>query len=42
MNGYSGTNSFPGVYGQNYEQRRAERIKEAYGIEVPTSPVPAS
>ncbi|KAJ5190409.1 Mitochondrial inner membrane translocase subunit Tim17/Tim22/Tim23/peroxisomal protein PMP24 [Penicillium cinerascens] len=31
-----------GIYGPNYEQRRAERIKEAYGIEVPTSPVPAS
>ncbi|KAJ5570526.1 NADH-ubiquinone oxidoreductase [Penicillium hispanicum] len=31
-----------GIYGQNYEERRAERIKEAYGIEVPQSPVPAS
>ncbi|KAJ5082843.1 NADH-ubiquinone oxidoreductase [Penicillium argentinense] len=31
-----------GIYGANYEERRRERIKEAYGIEVPTSPVPAS
>ncbi|KAJ5380004.1 NADH-ubiquinone oxidoreductase [Penicillium cataractarum] len=31
-----------GIYGPNYEERRAERIKEAYGIEVPRSPVPAS
>lgn len=31
-----------GIHGPNYEERRRERIKEAYGIEVPTSPVPAS
>ncbi|KAJ5295892.1 hypothetical protein PENANT_c001G04630 [Penicillium antarcticum] len=31
-----------GIYGPGYEERRAERIKEAYGVEVPTSPVPAS
>ncbi|CAI7583882.1 unnamed protein product [Penicillium palitans] len=31
-----------GIYGPGYEERRRERIKEAYGIEVPTSPVPAS
>ncbi|KAF7714965.1 NADH-ubiquinone oxidoreductase [Penicillium ucsense] len=31
-----------GIYGPNYEERRAERIKEAYGIDVPRSPVPAS
>ncbi|CAL5874449.1 uncharacterized protein PFLUO_LOCUS8745 [Penicillium psychrofluorescens] len=31
-----------GIYGPNYEERRRERLKEAYGIEVPTSPVPAS
>ncbi|KAJ5476561.1 hypothetical protein N7475_002290 [Penicillium sp. IBT 31633x] len=31
-----------GIYGPNYEERRRDRIKEAYGIEVPTSPVPAS
>jgi hypothetical protein len=42
MSDHFSTNSFLGVYGPGYEQRRAERIKEAYGIEVPTSPVPAS
>ncbi|KAJ5232088.1 Mitochondrial inner membrane translocase subunit Tim17/Tim22/Tim23/peroxisomal protein PMP24 [Penicillium chermesinum] len=31
-----------GIYGPNYEERRAQRIKEAYGIEVPTQPLPAS
>ncbi|KAJ5138515.1 uncharacterized protein N7515_003363 [Penicillium bovifimosum] len=31
-----------GIYGANYEERRADRIKNAYGIEVPTSPVRAS
>ncbi|KAJ5631234.1 uncharacterized protein N7484_011334 [Penicillium longicatenatum] len=31
-----------GIYGPNYEERRAERIKEAYGIDVPTGKVPAS
>ncbi|KAB8236114.1 uncharacterized protein BDW43DRAFT_267505 [Aspergillus alliaceus] len=31
-----------GLYGPGYAERRAERIKEAYGIEVPTSQVPAS
>ncbi|KAJ5732616.1 hypothetical protein N7493_004097 [Penicillium malachiteum] len=31
-----------GIYGPNYEERRAERIKETYGIEVPTGKVPAS
>ena len=31
-----------GIYGPNYEERRRERIKEAYGIEVPTQPMPAS
>lgn len=31
-----------GIYGPGYEERRRQRIKEAYGIEVPTSPVPAS
>ncbi|CAG7919796.1 unnamed protein product [Penicillium olsonii] len=31
-----------GIYGPGYEERRRERIKDAYGIEVPTSPVPAS
>ncbi|KAJ5972051.1 Mitochondrial inner membrane translocase subunit Tim17/Tim22/Tim23/peroxisomal protein PMP24 [Penicillium vulpinum] len=31
-----------GIYGPGYEERRRERIKAAYGIEVPTSPVPAS
>ena len=31
-----------GITGPNYEERRRERIKESYGIEVPTSPVPAS
>ncbi|KAJ5109240.1 Mitochondrial inner membrane translocase subunit Tim17/Tim22/Tim23/peroxisomal protein PMP24 [Penicillium angulare] len=31
-----------GIYGANYEERRAERIKDAYGIEVPTGKVPAS
>lgn len=31
-----------GITGPNYEERRRERIKETYGIEVPTSPVPAS
>ncbi|KAJ5679681.1 NADH-ubiquinone oxidoreductase [Penicillium macrosclerotiorum] len=31
-----------GIYGPNYAERRRERIKEAYGIEVPTYPVSAS
>ncbi|KAJ5640590.1 hypothetical protein N7528_000215 [Penicillium herquei] len=31
-----------GIYGPGYEERRAERIKETYGIEVPTGKVPAS
>ncbi|PLB50247.1 NADH-ubiquinone oxidoreductase [Aspergillus steynii IBT 23096] len=31
-----------GIYAPGYAERRRERIKEAYGIEVPTSPVPAS
>ncbi|PYH89923.1 NADH-ubiquinone oxidoreductase [Aspergillus ellipticus CBS 707.79] len=31
-----------GIYAPGYAERRGERIKEAYGIEVPTSPVPAS
>ncbi|KAE8356900.1 hypothetical protein BDV28DRAFT_42245 [Aspergillus coremiiformis] len=31
-----------GLYAPGYAERRAERIKEAYGIEVPTSQAPAS
>jgi hypothetical protein len=31
-----------GIQGPGYKERRAERIKEAYGIDVPTSSVPAS
>ncbi|PWY88488.1 NADH-ubiquinone oxidoreductase 213 kDa subunit [Aspergillus heteromorphus CBS 117.55] len=31
-----------GIYAPGYAERRSERIKEAYGIEVPTSPAPAS
>ncbi|GAB1200920.1 hypothetical protein APSETT444_010301 [Aspergillus pseudonomiae] len=31
-----------GLYGPGYAERRAQRIKEAYGIEVPTSQAPAS
>ncbi|PTU18187.1 hypothetical protein P175DRAFT_0504092 [Aspergillus ochraceoroseus IBT 24754] len=31
-----------GIYGPGYEQRRRERIKEAYGIDVPASGAPAS
>ncbi|KAL4797231.1 hypothetical protein BDV19DRAFT_359182 [Aspergillus venezuelensis] len=31
-----------GIYGPGYKERRAERIKEAYGIEVPTSAPAAS
>ncbi|OQE13412.1 hypothetical protein PENFLA_c048G04246 [Penicillium flavigenum] len=31
-----------GIYGPGYEERRRERLKANYGIEVPTSPVPAS
>ncbi|KAA8649812.1 hypothetical protein EYZ11_005499 [Aspergillus tanneri] len=31
-----------GIYGPGYAERRRERIKEAYGIDVPTSAVPAS
>jgi len=27
----------PGVYGPGYRERRADRIKEAYGIDVPRS-----
>jgi hypothetical protein len=26
-----------GIYGPGYEQRRKERIKEKYGIDVPTT-----
>jgi hypothetical protein len=29
-------NVFKGIYGPGYQERRAERIKEKYGIEVPT------
>lgn len=31
-----------GLYGPGYAERRRERIKEAYGVEVPTSQAPAS
>ncbi|PKY07377.1 NADH-ubiquinone oxidoreductase [Aspergillus campestris IBT 28561] len=31
-----------GVYGPGYAERRRERIKEAYGIDVPTTQAPAS
>lgn len=31
-----------GIYGPGYAERRAERLKETYGIEVPTSAAPAS
>lgn len=31
-----------GIKAPGYEERRRERIKEAYGIDVPTSPIPAS
>jgi hypothetical protein len=34
--------SFIGIYGPGYAERRAERLKETYGIEVPTSAAPAS
>ena len=29
--------SFTGIYGPGYVERRAERIKNAYGIDVPSS-----
>ncbi|OKL63976.1 hypothetical protein UA08_00636 [Talaromyces atroroseus] len=31
-----------GIYGPGYAERRRERIKEAYGIDVPATPPPAS
>lgn len=31
-----------GIYGPGYEERRRRRIKDAYGIEVPETPAPAS
>lgn len=31
-----------GIYGPGYAERRAKRIKERYGIDVPTEPQPAS
>lgn len=31
-----------GLYGPGYAERRRERIKEEYGIEVPTTQAPAS
>ncbi|KAH8701873.1 NADH-ubiquinone oxidoreductase 213 kDa subunit [Talaromyces proteolyticus] len=31
-----------GIYGPGYADRRRERIKEAYGIDVPATPPPAS
>jgi len=31
-----------GIYGPGYAERRRERIKEAYGIDVPATPTPAS
>lgn len=34
--------SFPGIYGPGYAERRRERIKQAYGIDVPNTPPPAS
>lgn len=36
------TDCFAGIYGAGYEERRRRRIREAYGIEVPVSPAPAS
>ncbi|KAL1978756.1 hypothetical protein VTN31DRAFT_1615 [Thermomyces dupontii] len=31
-----------GIYGPGYAERRRQRIKEAYGIDVPSTPPPAS
>jgi hypothetical protein len=31
-----------GIYGPGYEERRAQRIKDRYGIDVPTGPQSAS
>ena len=31
-------NRFTGVYGPGYDERRRERIKQRYGIEVPSNP----
>lgn len=31
-------NQFIGVYGPGYDERRRERIKQSYGIDVPASP----
>ncbi|KAK8221866.1 hypothetical protein M8818_000031 [Zalaria obscura] len=31
-----------GIYAPGYAERRAQRLKENYGIEVPTTPIPAS
>lgn len=35
---WEGANQFIGIYGPGYEERRRERIKQRYGIEVPASP----
>ncbi len=32
------TNSDTGIYAPGYEERRKQRIKEKYGIDVPTNP----
>jgi len=39
--GYKILTSIPGIYPPGYEQRRAERLKERYGFDVPP-PVSAS
>lgn len=31
-----------GIYGPGYAERRRQRIKETYGIDVPATPAPAS
>lgn len=31
------TNGVPGIYGPGYAERRRERIKQNYGIDVPAS-----
>lgn len=35
-------NKPPGIYAPGYAERRRERIKQAYGIDVPATAAPAS
>lgn len=39
---FNSNSYFSGIYGPGYAERRRERIKETYGIDVPATPPPAS